>query len=401
MLEATALSAVTNNDTSKANIRKTIPAILRIDSPSCVQLHEASFVFQTRSEYSIPINIKLGDEMSQMLLEAKEAADRVHQLIEADQDLYKKLGERLRSLNPSTVTTVARGSSDHAASYASYLIPLCTGKPVASLPPSVVTVLNSQLQMSQHFMLAISQSGASPDILRTLERGKQGGALTAALVNDISSPLAKCAEFLLDQRAGLERGLAATKTVLCTNTAIARIVAEWTLDQKLQRALSKLSENLTTAYQAGLEFDPELLNGITNVYVVSRSLGYGAAHEIALKLKETCGIHAEAYSSAEVRHGPREIVNRNFAVIALALPGAGGDDVLSIAEELKAQGAKLITIGAKEKRPTFILPEGEDFRLAPLLALQMLYPWLAKSSVALGRDPDHPKQLKSKVIHTV
>lgn len=338
--------------------------------------------------------------MSQMLAESQEAPGKVQEFLKADQDLYSGLGERLRSLSPAFVATVARGSSDHAATYASYLFPIMTGRVVSSVPPSLSTVLNANLSVQSQFLLAVSQSGSSPDILKTVQVFRSSGALTAGLINDPSSPIAKSVEYSLNQHAGLEKGLAATKTVLCTKTAIARIAAEWSQDQKMLKSFTELPEVLSLAAESGLSLDPHLLQGVSNVYVISRALGAGAAFEVSLKIKETCGLHAEAFSSAEVRHGPREIVNQNFAVIALALPGSGQDDVIAISKELEGQGARLISVGPKSINPTFAMPEISDHRLQPIVALQLLYPWFARVSQALGRNPDRPERLKSKVIHT-
>lgn len=339
--------------------------------------------------------------MSQMLTEAQEAPRRVRELLELDQDLYAGLGRRLRDLNPAMVATVARGSSDHAATYASYLFPLCTGRLVASIPPSVVTVLKAPVNLKGQFVLGISQSGGSPDILRTMEAARASGALTAALLNVTESPVGKAAEVVLDQRAGVEKALAATKSVLCTKTAIARLAGEWSQDQGLLSALRELPDVLSRAVDLGGGLDDRLLRDVSNVFVLSRGLGFGAAHEISLKIKETCGLHAEAFSTAEVRHGPREIVDQKYAIIALALPGSGQEDVIAAAKELQTQGAKVLLLAPSTASPTFALPEMRDSRLAPIVALQVLYPWLARVSKALGRDPDRPKTLKSKVIQTI
>jgi glucosamine--fructose-6-phosphate aminotransferase (isomerizing) len=274
------------------------------------------------------------------------------------------------------------------------LIPFCTGKVVSSIAPSLVTVLKAPLNLNKQFVLSISQSGRSPDIIAALETVKTSGALTAAIVNDVQSPVAAIADVLLPQHAGPE-GIAATKTVLCTLAAIARLTAEWTGDQEFTQRLNALPEVLSNAYQGGLNLDTELLQGVSSAYVLSRGMGLSSALEVALKLKETCGIHAEAFSTAEVRHGPREIVDQEFLVIALALPGSGREDVLAAAQELKAQGARVMLIDLA------LIPEAADPRLSPLIVLQLMYPWLARSSQALGFDPDKPKTLKSKVIHTV
>ena len=340
--------------------------------------------------------------MSQMLKEAEEAPERVAEFLAADQTAYESLGQRLRDLQPAVVATVARGSSDHAANYAKYLMPLCTGTIAASLPPSTVTILKAPLRLKNQFVLAISQSGSSPDIVGTVERARESGALTAAIVNETDSTLARTSEILLPQRAGKELSVAATKTVLCTLTAIARVVAGWSQDKKLAEGLRDLPGVLRESVRRGLAFDDQKLRGVSHVYVLSRGYGLSAALEIALKLKEVCGLHAEAFSTAEVRHGPREIVDANFAVIALALPGSGAEDVCAAAAELKAQGARVVLVAPKGTPGADVeLPQMTDDRLSPIACLQLLYPWLARCSKALGRNPDQMRQLKSKVVNTV
>lgn len=329
-----------------------------------------------------------------VLLDAREAAACVQKLISSDESLYNELGRRLRELNPRVIATVARGSSDHAAGFATYLLPMIAGKVVASIPPSVVTVLNSPLDLDGEMLLAISQSGGSPDILQTLERIKKSGALTVSIVNDVNSALAKATEYLLPQYAGSE-GIAATKSVLCSLTAVARLLGTWCKNVELSDAIMELPEKLEEAFSIGEKFSVNELKGISSVYVLSRGLGLCVAQELALKLKETCGVHAEAYSTAEVRHGPREIVNDDFLVIALSLPSSGESDVRAAAEELRAQGARVMLVDHG------LVPTDCHPFVAPLVYLQAMYPWVIQSSLALGHDPDHPRTLKSKVIKTV
>lgn len=336
-----------------------------------------------------------------MSQEALEAPTRVQKLLSSDKELYQDLCDRLRKLDPVVVGTVARGSSDHAASYAGYLFPVVCGKVVASIPPSLTSILKNPPQLREQMVLAISQSGTSPDIHQSVEAFKSQGATTVALVNHVDSVLGRAADFCLNQHAGPEKGLAATKTTLCAMVGIARMAAEWANDRALLHGLQELPGLMTQAVTAGSQLNAQQFSGITNVIVVSRGLGAGAGFETSLKIKETCGLHAEAFSSAEVRHGPREIVNKNFMVIALALPGPGMEDVLKASSELGQQGARVILVGPKEIQPTFVLPPISDFRLAPIIALQMLYPWLANSSENLGRDPDKPKVLTSKVVNTL
>lgn len=340
--------------------------------------------------------------MSQMLRESLDAWEQVRDSLSRDSETFRELGARLKSLDPVFVATIARGSSDHAATYASYLIPLLLGRAVASLPPSLVSILRAPLRLKGQLVLAFSQSGGSPDIIQSVKAARESGGLTVAVVNDVTSPLASAAEILLPQHAGVEKSIAATKSVLCTLTVIARIVAEWSGDKLLSNGLQELPDRLREAALAGDSAEPELLSGVSHVYVISRGLGMTAANETALKLKETCGVHAEAFSSAEVRHGPREIVDKNYLVIALAFEGTGLEGVIETASELKAQGARVLLL-APPSAPgaAFRLPVMKDSRLQPIAALAFLYPWLAKASKALGRDPDRPKTLKSKVIKTV
>lgn len=339
--------------------------------------------------------------MSQMMLETLAAPKLVQEALGKDRALYEEVGARLRRLNPSVVATIARGSSDNAACYAEYLIPLCTGRVVASVPPSVVTLLNSRLHLKEQFALAISQGGGSPDIISTLSAARTSGALAAALVNNTASPLADAAEVVLPQNAGPELSITATKSVLCTFVVLARLVAEWANDVAFKDAIAQLPLTLESAAKIGSTLDEQALKGTSHVYVLSRGLGQSAAREVALKLKETCGLHAEPFSAAEVRHGPREIVDQGFLVIALAMSGSDREDVLPAAAELRSQGARVLTVGPVNRGCDFSLPPIDDYRVAPIVALQLLYPWLARCSKALGRDPDHPRTLKEKVIKTV
>lgn len=163
--------------------------------------------------------------MSRMLEESLEAPDRVADLLARDGDLYAGLGARLRRSPPAAALTVARGSSDHAAAYGAYLIAAVTGRPVASLPPSLVSLERAALTVPGQLALAVSQSGRSPDVVACLEAARAGGAIAVACVNDVGSPLAAAAEVVLPHQAGPERAVAATKSFLASGVALARLAA--------------------------------------------------------------------------------------------------------------------------------------------------------------------------------
>jgi glutamine---fructose-6-phosphate transaminase (isomerizing) len=354
--------------------------------------------------------------MSLMISEANEAHLRVQELLLKDGDTYSALGERLRELKPSVVATIARGSSDHAATYAAYLIPQATGCLVASVPLSLITILKTSIVAKNQLALAISQSGTSKDTNLVFSQLQSAGALGVAIANNENSTLAKSADFFLPQRAGNEVSIAATKTVLCTLASVARLAAVWSQKPDFADCLLELPERLAVAAKRGLEIDERLLRTTSHIYVISRGLGLGMAFEFALKLKEVCGIHAEAFSTAEVRHGPREIVDKSFLVIAIPIAGSGGDDVMSAALELKSQGARVLVVNtdgifdlaqtglqAMQSKADFGVSASSqiDARIAPIVILQMIYTWIARCSKDLGRDPDHPRVLTEKVISTV
>jgi glutamine---fructose-6-phosphate transaminase (isomerizing) len=340
--------------------------------------------------------------MPGMLEESLEAPERVADQLARDRELYAALGGRLRAAPPPAAVTIARGSSDHAAAYGAYLLTLAAGVPVASLPPSLVTLGRAPLRLPGHLALAVSQSGRSPDLVACLGAARGAGALGAALVNEEGSPLAAAAELVLPLRAGPERGVAATKSLIASLAALARLAAAWRPDPALDVGLAGLPGALRRAAGAGLAADAGWLDGAEHVYVLARGPGQPVALEVALKLKETCGVHAEAFSSAELRHGPREIVDERFAVLALALPGPGLDDVLAAAGELAGQGARARLVGPPEAAgdgALVRLPDGLEWRLAPIAAAQALYPLLARTAAARGRDPDRPRTL-AKVTET-
>jgi len=234
----------------------------------------------------------------------------------ADNAEVARLGERLRRLGPSLVITCARGSSDHAATYAKYLIETRAGTPVSSFAPSTSSLYATPWR---HFeatlFLAISQSGRSPDLLVSAQAARDAGALVVAIVNDPGSPLAEVAELTLPLQAGPERSVAATKSFIASLLVIMRIVAAWTGADDLERAALDVPAALRGAWALDWSSAILPLSAASSLFVVGRGLNLAVAQEAALKLKETCGLHAEAFSAAEVRHGPAALVGPDFPVL--------------------------------------------------------------------------------------
>ncbi len=339
-----------------------------------------------------------------MHAEAADAGAAVARFLEVNAPALADLGARLRGAPPALVVTCARGSSDHAATYAKYMIETQLGVPTVSAAFSTVSHYDAPLAASptQTLCLAISQSGRSPDMLATVERLAEGGALVVALVNDAASPLAEMADVVLPLSAGPELSVAATKSYIASLAAVAALVAAWKDDATLAADLAALPAKIDAAF--ALDWSP-LARGLlcaTNLFVIGRGLGLAVAQEAALKLKETSGLHAEAFSSAEVRHGPMAVVREKFPVIAFAGPDSTGEDVRTLAGEFAARGAEVWLASAHGAVPPGVTPlPSLELRaeLAPLATIASFYRMANALSLARGNSPDTPPYL-AKVTRT-
>lgn len=337
---------------------------------------------------------------SLMLEETRAAPDRVAAMLARDEDAYGALAAALRAHEPAFVATIARGSSDHAALYLASLIGIVAGRMTASLPPSLVTRYGAKLAFERSFVVSLSQSGASPDIVSTLAAARDGGAITAAIVNQPDSPLARTATHVLPQHAGPEQSVAATKSVIATLTACARLVATWQNDRALLDALGQLPDRLRAALACDWSAALPVLEQTSRLYVVGRGPGLGIAEETALKLKETSSVLAEAMSAAEIHHGPKAVIGPGFPVLVYGLADAGGEDARKFAADLAEIGAQVLLAspkpGAGEHLP---LPPPLHPLLDPIVALQAFYPLAEALARRRGRDPDRPPGLR-KVTRT-
>lgn len=339
---------------------------------------------------------------TQMYREAAQAADAVAAQLAANAGVLRALAAELRASPPSFVVTAARGSSDHAATYAKYLIETRLGWMTASASPSVHSVYAAEPRLGGALYLAISQSGASPDLLRNVEAARRGGARVVALVNVEDSPLAALADTVVPLRAGTESSVAATKSYLCTLSALLQLVACCEpAGGRLPGALDSLPAALRQAWEQDWTPLVEGLAPARNLFVVGRGLGLGAAQEAALKLKETCGLHAEAFSAAEVKHGPMALVGAGFPVLCFAQDDGSLAGTLQVVDEFRGRGARVWLAAPRANGPDALpLAATPDPALAPLVAVQSFYRAANALSLARGYDPDRPPYL-NKVTKTV
>lgn len=350
--------------------------------------------------FSSGASVTIQPDATHLYREAAQAADTIRLQIRTNTERVKRLGETLRRLSPRAVVTCARGSSDHAATFAKYLIETRLGILTSSAAPSVSSVYAAKADLRGTVLIAISQSGASPDLLATVASAKAAGAMIVALVNVESSPLAKAADCTIPLCAGPEQSVAATKSYIASLAALIHVVATWAEDEDLLDALAKAPAQLERAWK--LDWQPALapLKSAHNLYVVGRGLGLGVAQEAALKLKETSGLHAEALSAAELRHGPMALVGEGFPVLAFAQNDETHGGVESLATELAARGAQILLAGATVPGAVVLPTEAAHPVIQPMLIIQSFYRMANALAVARGYDPDRPPHLR-KVTETV
>jgi glucosamine--fructose-6-phosphate aminotransferase (isomerizing) len=337
---------------------------------------------------------------SLMLDEARSAGAHVARQLSQDRARYAELGQRLRSAPPAAILTLARGSSDHAAAYCAYLIMARIGRIVASLPMSLITLNRAPLLARDALAIAISQSGQSPDVIEPIRYFRNGGATTVALVNDAASPLAAAAEWSMPLHAGSERSVAATKSFIASLVAGALLAGHWQDDIDFLAAIDALPEALESAAQCDWTAALEVLVPANRIMVVGRGIGLPLALESALKFKETSAIQAEAFSGAEIQHGPMALIDNGYPLLIFATRGPAQAGLLLLASEMRERGARVLLAAPDDVAARDLtLPIAATPDLDPIVAIQTFYIMAAQLSVARGMDPDRPRHLQ-KVTKT-
>ncbi len=342
-----------------------------------------------------------GASMSLMARETAEAPEAVARLIAANADICRDLVQRLEAAPPRFAVTCARGSSDSAATFAKYLLEIRLGLVTASVGPSVGSIYGGRPQVEGALFLAVSQSGRSPDLIRLAEAARDGGALTVAIVNDAASPLAERCEVVLPLHAGPEKSVAATKSYIASLAAMLQLLAVWSGDAAITRAVERLPEDLADALARDWRPAVPTLAETRSLYVVGRGAGYAAAQEAALKLKETCGLHAEAMSAAEIMHGPLALAGADFPVILFSQNDEALELLSALAASLTGRGVTVLAAGPVKAGGALRLPAAEGLHpfAQPIALVQSFYPLAEALARARGNDPDHPPHLM-KVTET-
>lgn len=313
--------------------------------------------------------------------------------------LVARLGRR----RPGVIVTCARGSSAHAATFGKHLIERYLGIPVAEAAPNIATIYRKRLLLPGQLFLAISQSGASDDLVEMAEMARDAGALTVALVNDPQSPLASACEIMLPMDAGREVSVAATKSFIASLGAMLRMTALWTGSDAMRCACDRLPTRLAEA--ADLDWSSALpsLADATSLVAIGRGPTLAIAREAALKLKETCALHAEAFSSAEFRHGPITMTSSGYPIFVFVPTDQSAAGIAELIDDLRGKHAPVLVAQHSESRrsaagrlPALIpdQPEADAICL-----VQSFYGLLLDLAKQRGVDAERPPHLQ-KVTRT-
>jgi glutamine---fructose-6-phosphate transaminase (isomerizing) len=335
---------------------------------------------------------------AQMWAEFREVPGIVQRQAEALSVPLAALVHHLRQRRPSVIVTCARGSSANAAAFGKHLIENDLGIPVASIAPSTASVYRRQLSLSGQLFLAISQSGQSDDLIESAVMARTAGALTAAIVNDVDSPLAAACDIVLPMGAGPETEVAATKTFVATLAVLLRLLAAWAEDPALAAAIERLPGRLAAASELDWRAALPVLTDASSIAILGRGPTLAIACEAALKLKEGCNLHAEAFSGAEFLHGPIAMVSPGYPVLMFAPTDAAAAGLQELAANLDRKGATVLRTGGGGALGLPALPADHPGTDAPCL-VQSFYGVLGRLAKRRGTDIRAPRHLR-KVTRT-
>lgn len=328
-------------------------------------------------------------------------------LLESAGPSARRVARAWRRAGVDWLLIAARGSSDNAARYAQYVFGSLVGIPTALATPSLLTRYGARLRLGRCLVLAISQSGQSPDIVAVVQEGRRQQRPTLAITNDPSSPLAAAAGEVLDLGCGPEQAVAATKTYTAQLLCIALLASHWIEDAARLGELERVPDAVAEALRAGAGLEDGATEDLARAracVTLGRGYNYSTAFEIALKLKELAYLLAEPYSPADFRHGPVALVEKGFPVLAIAPRGRVLEDQLGLLATLKERGASLLVISEEVEALRLAthpvgLPGGLPEWLTPIPATVLGQLLALQVTLARGLDPDHPRGL-GKVTRT-
>jgi glutamine---fructose-6-phosphate transaminase (isomerizing) len=339
--------------------------------------------------------------------EIQEQPDSLRRLLQTQRSTVEQIATAIGDQDVRFVYVAARGTSENAARYSNYLWGMLNGLPVALAAPSMFTYYQRPPRLRGGFVVGISQSGRSPDIVSVLTEAKRQGCRTLAITNAIQSPLADTADFVLDIQAGEEYSVAATKTYSSELMAIAMISAAMSRDDSRWAELFAIPKSVHLALKEEEDIQESALHhrAISSCVVLGRGFSYATAYEWALKLKEVAQVEAQAYSSADFLHGPIATVDGNFPILAVIPVGAVYASMMEVVEKLRTRSAKIVVLSddsaARSMAQTGLrFPAGVPEWLNALVSIIPSQLFSYHLALAKGLDPAAPRGIH-KITETI
>ena len=336
---------------------------------------------------------------SLVLEEALSIPTIIDQFSNIDDNPYDSIAQLISQKKIKYVVTIARGTSDCAALYSSYIFAKHLGLPTYSMPPSIITLEQSKFDFSEALVIVISQSGKSTDLVECEKKSRLMGARTVIITNNVDSPIVKEANYFLNMFAREEKSVAATKTFTQTLLVLIKLVFICLGKKNINDDIKKLSEIIVN--DSINEWNTDIIDKSINTgFIIGRGVGFALSNEISLKFKELCQEMIEPFSSAEVMHGPKSLIENSFKLFLLGMNDKSGQTVNNDVHELKNYTNLIYEMSSNENiKSDFFYPSNKVVELDSVILMSKFYPWIIRYTIKKGLNPDKPRYL-TKVTQT-
>ena len=336
---------------------------------------------------------------SLVLEEALSIPTIIDQFSNIDDNPYDSIAQLISQKKIKYVVTIARGTSDCAALYSSYIFAKHLGLPTYSMPPSIITLEQSKFDFSKALVIVISQSGKSTDLVECEKKSRLMGARTVIITNNVDSPIVKEANYFLNMFAREEKSVAATKTFTQTLLVLIKLVFICLGKKNINDDIKKLSEIIIN--DSSNEWNTDIIDKSINTgFIIGRGVGFALSNEISLKFKELCQEMIEPFSSAEVMHGPKSLIENSFKLFLLGMNDKSGLTVNNDVHELKNYTNLIYEMSSnKNVKSDFFYPSNKILELDSVILMSKFYPLIIRYTISKGLNPDEPRYL-TKVTQT-
>ena len=336
---------------------------------------------------------------SLVLDEALSIPTIIEDFSNVDKNPYENIAKLINQKKIKYVVTIARGTSDCAALYSSYIFAKYLGLPTYSMPPSIITLEQSKFDFSEALVIVISQSGKSADLVECERKSRLMGANTIIITNNVNSPIINEANYFINMYAGEEKSVAATKTFTQTLLVLIKLVFICLDKKNINEDIKKLSEIIVN--DSSNEWNTDIIDKSINTgFVIGRGVGFALSNEISLKFKELCQEMIEPFSSAEVMHGPKSLIQNSFKLFLLGMNDKSGQTVNNDVHELKNYTNLIYQMSSNENvKSNFFYPSNKILELDSVILMSKFYPWIIRYTIKKGLNPDKPRYL-TKVTQT-